>query len=218
MGLAHLVHAGRCEVSRLRDLLVDGLLLALPLAAAGLLLRKVITLLVQLLTPVSHLLPQGRWFGVAALELAAIAVLLLALVALGALARTATGRGIAGTLERVVLSKMPGYMIMKSMASDLSTTESDPGLRPALVSFDDNTVLGFIVEGSATADVLTVFVPGAPSPASGNVMLVPSTRVRALDVPTGSAMRSMKQRGLGLQQITRPTLPNSPARLGERRE
>jgi len=86
------------------------------------------------------------------------------------------------------------------------------------VSFDDNTVLGFIVEADPAADVLTVFVPRAPSAASGSVVLVPSARVRALDVPTGSAMRSMKQRGLGLQQLTRPAPPYSPARPGERRE
>ena len=147
----------------------------------------------------------------------ALAVI-VALLALGALARTASGRRIAGTLERIVLSKIPGYMIMKSMASDLSTADSDTGMRPALVSFDDNTVLGFIVEANPAADVLTVFVPSAPSAASGSVVLVPSARVRALDVPTGSAMRSMKQRGLGLQQLTRPKPPNSPARHGEHRE
>jgi uncharacterized membrane protein len=188
-------------MSRLRDLLVDGLLLALPLGAAAYLLIKAIGLLERMLAPASDLLPQGRLLGVAVLQLVAIALLLLALVLLGAIARTAIGRGTAETLERAVLNKIPGYMIMKTMASDLSTTESANSLRPALVNCDANTVLGLIVEGGPGADVFTVFVPGAPSAASGSVMLVPSTRVQVLDATTGSAMRAMKQRGIGLQRL-----------------
>ena len=186
---------------RIGDLLVDGLLLALPLVATVLLLRKVVGVLTHLLALVSNRLPEDRWFGIAPLELEAIGVLLIALIGLGAVARTRAGRRTTRTLENVMLNKIPGYMIMKSMASDLSTSESGKGLRPVLVDFDTNAILGFIVEGNSTTEMLTVFVPGAPSAASGSVMLVPRARVRTLDVSTSSAMRAMKQRGLGLQQL-----------------
>jgi hypothetical protein len=36
---------------------------------------------------------------------------------------------------------------------------------------------------------------------------MPGSRIRALDVPTGSAMKSMKQRGLGLQEIAQAKSP-----------
>jgi uncharacterized membrane protein len=187
---------------RLRDLLIDGALLALPLGAAAYLLFKVIVLLKKLLGPVAHLLPEGHLLGIAAVEIAAVVVLLLALVALGVFARSTPGRRIAETLEKVVLSKIPGYQIVKSIAADFAGSEGESGLRPALVSFDDNTVLGFIVEESAAGDRLTVFIPGAPSSGSGSVVLMPRERVQVLDVPTSGAMKSMKQRGLGLQQLT----------------
>ena len=196
---------------RLRDLLIDGALLALPLGAAAYLLFKVIVLLKKLLGPVAHLLPEGHLLGIAAVEIAAVVVLLLALVALGVFARSTPGRRIAETLESVVLSKIPGYQIVKSIAADFGGSERQADLRPALVRFDDNTVLGFIVEESATADMVTVFVPDAPSAASGSVVLVSRERVQTLDVPTGSAMKAMKQRGLGLQQLTkRPSSSSSP--------
>lgn len=198
-------------IKRLRDLLVDGMLLALPLGGAAYLLYKVINLLIRLLAPVSHLMPEGRWFGIAAAEIAAVAVLLIALVLLGAFARSALGRRIAETLENVVLSKIPGYQIVKSIAADFGGSERKADLRPALVRFDDNTVLGFIVEESVAADLVTVFVPDAPSAGSGSVVLVPRERVQTLDVPTGSAMKAMKQRGLGLQQLTKqPSSSSSP--------
>jgi len=205
-------------LKRLRDLFVDGVLLALPLGAAAYLLHKVLGAVVKALAPVSHLFPDARWFGVGALDLAALALLVAALTGLGGFARSAPGRRLAETLEGVVLSKIPGYLIFKSVVTGFSGDDRDTGLRPALVAFDDNTVLGFVVEASDSADSLTIFVPSAPSAASGSVVLVPHARVQMLDVSTAAAMRAMKQRGLGLQQLTRPAPPDSPARLGERRE
>ena len=188
-------------LKRLRDLFVDGVLLALPLGAAAYLLHKVLGAVVKALAPVSHLFPGGRWFGVGALDLAALALLVAALTGLGAFARSAPGRRLAETLESVVLSKIPGYLIFKSVVAGLSGDDRDTGLRPALVTFDDNTVLGFVVEVSDSDDDVTVFLPDAPGAASGGVALVSRKRVRILDVSTAAAMRAMKQRGLGLQEL-----------------
>jgi uncharacterized membrane protein len=188
-------------LNRLRDLLIDGVLLALPVGAAAFLLHKVVAAARDVLAPVAHLLPPGHYFGMAALDLAAIALLVVALIALGAFARSAPGRRIAHTLEALVLSKIPGYLVIRSIAADMSSTQNDSSMRPALVSFDDNTVLGFVIE--ETADGMTVFVPGAPAATSGSVVLMPRERVKLLDVATGSALRTMKQRGLGLQGLTK---------------
>jgi len=211
--LADLVHAeltgkGNLDLNRLRDLLVDGVLLALPLGAAAFLVYKVLGLLLKVLAPASHLFPNARWFGIGAIDLAAFALLVVALIALGAFARSAPGRRVAGTLESLVLAKIPGYLIAKSVAAGFSS-DHDTGLRPAFVSFDDNTVLGFVVEASEGNDSFTVFLPGAPGAASGSVVLVPGERVRLLDASTSAAMRAMKQRGLGLQEIARASKEKS---------
>jgi uncharacterized membrane protein len=190
-------------MKRLRDLLVDGALLALPLGIAAYLLYEIVGLLKKLLVPIAHLLPAGHFFGIAALEIAAIIALLLVLIALGAFARSPFGQRVAETLDRVVLSKFPGYQIIRSIAADFAGTEGESALRAALVSFDDNTVLGFIVEESAADDRLTMFIPGAPTSGSGSVVLVSRERVRILDVPTSGAMKSMKLRGFGLQQLAK---------------
>lgn len=188
-------------MNKLRDLLIDGLLLALPLGAAAYLLRKVIGVLVPLLLPAAHLLPVGHWFGVAAIDIAAMLVLLLALIGLGVFARSPPGRTVAETLEQLVLSKIPGYLMIKSIATDFAGTDREEGLRPALVSFDDNEVLGYVVEEDRAAGMFTVFLPGSPSPGSGCVVVVARARVRLLAVSLSSAQRAMKQRGLGLQEL-----------------
>ena len=188
-------------MNKLRDLLIDGVLLALPLGAAAYLLRKVIGALVPLLTPAAHLLPPGHWFGVAAIDLVALLLLATGLIGLGVFSRSKPGRRVAETLEKWVLSKIPGYLIIKSIAADFSSTDQDEGLRPALVSFDDNQVLGFVVEQDPATDRVAVFLPSAPSVGGGNVVVVPGARVQLLDAPLGAARRAMKQRGLGLLKL-----------------
>jgi uncharacterized membrane protein len=194
-------------MNKLRDLLIDGVLLALPLGAAAYLVHKMIGLLVRLLEPAAHLLPPGHWFGVAAIDLAALGLLALGLVGLGVFSRSKPGRRVAETLEQLVLSKIPGYLMIKSIVSDFSSTDHEGGLRPALVSFDDNQVLGFVVEHDAAADRVAVFLPGAPSPGGGNVVVVPAVRVQLLDAPLAAARRTMKQRGLGLLQLAVTSVP-----------
>lgn len=188
---------------KVRDLLAEGLLLALPLGAAAYLLHRVIGLLSGLLIPIAHLLPNGRWFSIAAIEILAFILLLIALVALGAFARSKLGRRINHVIEEVILSKVPFYLIVKNIITDVTNTETSTDLQPALVSFDDNSVIGFIVEESADHSMFTVFIPSAPSAASGSVMLMPKERVQILNTPTTEAMRAMKQRGLGLQALTK---------------
>jgi uncharacterized membrane protein len=188
-------------VQKLRDLFVDGLMLALPLGAAAYLLYKVIGLLSKLLMPVTHLLPEGQWFGVAAVEIAALIVLLLALLLLGAFAHSAVGRRVVTSIETIVLGKIPGYLIIKTIASDLTNVKDESNLRAALITLDDNAMLGFVVERSADGAMTTVFIPGSPSAASGSVIVVPSERVRLLDVTAQNVMRAMRLRGLGLQAL-----------------
>jgi len=197
-------------MNKLRDLLIDGVLLALPLGAAAYLVHKVVALLVPLLKPAARLLPPGHWFGVAAIDLAALVLLMLALLGMGVFSRSRAGRRVAETLEQLVLSKIPGYLMIKSIAADFGSGEQDEGLRPVLVSFDDNQVLGFMVERDDATARIAVFLPGSPSPAGGNVVVVPTARVQLLDASLGLSRRAMKQRGLGLLQLA--TMPLSTGR------
>ena len=58
--------------------------------------------------------------------------------------------------------------------------------------------------------MFTAFIPSAPGAATGSVVLVPGSRVQMLDGDTMKAMRSMKQRGLGLQALLRGSAMAGP--------
>ena len=70
-------------MNKLRDLLIDGVLMALPLGAAAYLVHKMVALLAPLLTKAVHILPPGHPLGLVVVNLAALALLALGLVAMG---------------------------------------------------------------------------------------------------------------------------------------
>lgn len=186
---------------RLRDLIVEGLLLAVPLVVLGLLLAHVIGLIAQALQPVAALAPRQRWFGIAAVDLMAVVTLLVGLVLIGAFSRTRPGKRISASIEQVVLRKIPGFLLFKSMAAGFSSTERDAGFQPALVQFDDHAELGFVVEDDGHSEQVVVFMPSAPTPAAGSVAVVPRARVKRLDVPAVTAIGTVTRLGMGLQAI-----------------
>jgi uncharacterized membrane protein len=188
-------------VSRLRDLLIDGLLLALPLVAIGLLVQKLVDLVAHLLTPVANLFP-GHYLGVAGIDLAAFALLVVLMVLIGVFARSGPGAKTSQLLERWVLRKIPGFLLFKAVAVGFSSEERDAGMTPALIAFDDHVELGFVVEpADGPEGLVTVFVPGAPAPTSGAVVLVAASRVTLLGASVNKTMHAVSRLGLGTQQL-----------------
>jgi uncharacterized membrane protein len=194
-------------MKRIRDLLVDGLLLAIPMIVLVYLLSLALAALSKLLTAVAPLVPQFKWLGVITIDVLAIAALVAFLLALGAFARSLAGRMVSRSLEKAVLSKIPGFLLFKSVATGFTGEQSD-GMKAALIHFDDNVALGFVVElENSSDDMITVFLPSAPTPAAGSVLLVQRSRVTLLDVPMAHAIGTVSRLGLGLQELVRSGLP-----------
>jgi len=188
-------------MARLREAFIDGLLLALPLVVVVLILAQVIGVIRKVSAPIAKQLPNLGVFGVTLVDLVAIVVLVLLLIALGAFARSSLGKRVSEKLERVVLKKIPGFLFFKSMAVGFGKDRDDEGMTPVLVSFDDNTVLGFIVEQNNDDDLVTVFVPSAPTPVAGTVYLLPRSRLQVLDIPTRQAVTTVVRLGVGLKEL-----------------
>lgn len=192
-------------MKRLRDLLIEGALLAVPVVLFVLIAVQAVQFVAWISAPLAARFPEHTVVGVAVSELLLVTTLLLCLLALGVFRRSVLGRWWDRKIERLVLRKVPGFMLLKSIAGSVTgKTEGDQQVVPVLVELDDQTVLGFLIEECASAhDLCTVFVPSAPTPAVGAVMLVESRRIRRLDVPLGTAMASVTGLGLGTQALLR---------------
>jgi uncharacterized membrane protein len=82
-------------------------------------------------------------------------------------------------------------------------------LKTVLVSFDDHQVLAVDVERVADGRVV-VFLPGAPDPWSGSVVLVSHERVAGVPVEIGALHRSLKSIGRGSAELLHATLAAAP--------
>ena len=82
------------------------------------------------------------------------------------------------------------------MAEGLAHIEIASGLKPALVSIEDGWQIGYLLE-KLENDWVAVFLPQAPTPMSGNIMYLPSNRVRLLGITMVEAMSLVKSIGAG---------------------
>jgi uncharacterized membrane protein len=86
--------------------------------------------------------------------------------------------------------------MIKSMAEGLAQLENAEGIKPALISIEGGWQIGYLIESLENGWV-SVFLPQAPTPMSGNAMYFPVDRVRPLDITMVEAMSIIKRIGVG---------------------
>lgn len=197
----------------LRATIVGGLLFLLPLILVALLLGHAIHLAGAVTRPVANLLTLDRVIGPGGEEAMAVAGLVVIALAAGLVARTAFGRGITRRIEHSLLGGLPQYQMMKSMAEGLAQVERGHGVAPALANVEEAWQIAYLIETLDNGWV-TVFLPQAPTPMSGNIMYLPAERVRRLDITMAQAMMLVKHMGVGSAAAlagTDLTLPGATA-------
>lgn len=180
----------------LKTTIVGGLLFLVPVILLLAILGHAMRLVGKVATPIAAEFPVHEIAGVAFATIVAALVLLVLAFLAGLMARTDTGRAVMRWFEESLLGGLPQYRMMKTMAEGLAQVEDASGIKPALVSIEGGWQIGYVLE-EMRAGWTAVFLPQAPTPMSGNVMYMPSDRVRPLDMPIGEAMLLVKRLGVG---------------------
>jgi uncharacterized membrane protein len=180
----------------LKTTIVGGLLFLVPVILLLVILGHAMRLVGKIATPIAATFPAHEIAGVAVASVVAAMVLLVLAFLAGLVARTDTGRSVMRWFEESLLGGLPQYRMMKTMAAGLAQVEDSSGIKPALVSIEGGWQIGYVLE-EVGAGWIAVFLPQAPTPMSGNVMYMPSDRVRPLDIPIGEAMLLVKRLGVG---------------------
>ena len=194
----------------LKATMAGGLLFLLPVALIAIVLKQAMQLVEKIVRPISNYLPVEAVVGVWGETLLAAVVLMLVSLVAGLFARTNVGRRIMRWFENSLLGGLPQYQMVKSMAEGLAHVESAEGVDPALVSIEGGWQIGYLLEPLEDGWV-TVFLPQAPTPMSGNVMYLPADRVRPLRITIGQAMALVKHIGVGSGEALRSTDLRLPA-------
>jgi uncharacterized membrane protein len=180
----------------LKATLLGGVIVVLPAWLAMLLVLKVLAHLEVFVKPVSSHLPHS----LAHPRVIAILVLVGLCFLVGAAIQTAIGAKAERAAERAVLEKIPGYTVLRSLASRLSDHAETASFQPALVEMEEALVPAFIVE-QHTGNRGTVFIPSVPTPMAGAVYIIDNSRVHPLDLPAVSVMQCISKWGGGSDKL-----------------
>jgi uncharacterized membrane protein len=198
-------------VEFLKATLAGGVLFLLPVVLVLIVLHRAMSYALGAAKPISHLLPIESVIGAYGENALAIFMLILVSLLAGLVARTREGRRIMRWSENSLLGGLPQYQMVKTMAEGLAHVENaKKSVQPALISIEDGWQIGYLLEPLENGWV-TVFLPQAPTPMSGNVMYLPANRTRPLDITMIQAVEIVRHIGVGSAEALQGTDLTLPA-------
>ena len=177
--------------------LVRGIVFLVPIVLIAVLAREGYQMLRRLAQPIARLLPEDRVFGILAEDLISVVTIILLFLIAGVFVGTRPGRLLSDRLERSILYRVPGYLLVRGAVGSfpgLNNSEMRP--EPSLVETDDGWAFALLVEREPPG-FCTVFLPDSPTPTSGSVRIVEATRVRPLDVSMLNVLACLTRSGTG---------------------
>ncbi|MBN1466461.1 hypothetical protein JXA02_11905, partial [candidate division KSB1 bacterium] len=105
-------------------------------------------------------------------------------------------------LEQSVLSRVPGYALLKNIAQSLVGPEEGESCAVVLAKFGESWQIGLRMEGP-TDGLVTVYIPGSPNPRSGSVRFISVDRIRPAGISLNAALGCLRQAGAGSGELLR---------------
>ena len=180
----------------LRMTTVGGALFLVPFIVLVIILGKAIQLLRGITVPLSKHIPIESAIGLETPRILALVLLIGVCFLAGLFAHSKLAKRIVNWLETNVLSNLPGYSFLKNLGEEAAGLAPAQNQQAVVAQFDDAWQIGFIGERIEGGKVV-VFIPDAPSPWTGGVFIFDEERVKPLNVPSTSAIKSLQRLGEG---------------------
>jgi uncharacterized membrane protein len=184
----------------LRKYLIAGLLIWLPLAITLWVIDFIVTTMDRTLTVLPPSWHPDQVLGMHVPGLGLIMSVLI-LLATGVAAANIIGARMFAWWERVLVKipiVRPIYSSVKQVSDTLFASSGNSFRKVVLIEFPNRGqwTFGFVVgapgatvERDLGRDLITVYVPTAPNPTSGYVLMVPPTEVKEVDVTVDDALK-----------------------------
>jgi uncharacterized membrane protein len=189
-----------------KNTLVGGLLVVIPVYLAVLLLLKAMQSVAGLVRPVAMLLPPS----LPAENLLSLLLVLSLCFLVGLAIRAPAGRAMRERIEKSLFERIPGYALFRSLTQRLAGESNENVWQPALAEIEEALVPAFIIEELEDGS-FTVFVPSIPTPLAGAVYILSRDRVHPLDVPFTQAIQTVSRWGAGAQDLVAAMQKHIPA-------
>lgn len=194
----------------LKNTLVRGLVVLIPIVLVYLTLRELFEAMVALATPIADLLP-GGWVRRGDPEkLIALILIILTALLLGLIWSARPTRRAAEWFESRSLNHVPMYRIMKSLVGALLDLEGEESFKPVCWKHADGSLEPIFVIGEHGKDMLVVMQPWTPTPFAGSVKVVPKDQVELVPVTLDEYSLALTHFGLGLSEALQKKPGPSP--------
>ena len=139
-----------------------------------------------------------------------LSVILLSFFLIGLFIRTRIGRWIYSAFENSLLSKAPGYKMIKETVNQFLGKKESPFSSVALVQiFENETQVTAFITDRHDNGTITVFVPTGPNPTSGFIYHLDQKYVHPVPVSVEDAMRSVISCGAGSDALIKGLKPDA---------
>ncbi len=180
---------------------LGGLFVLLPLLLLELMLKEAFDLVVGLAAPLTELLPKAILDKINAPVLVAILFILIASFVLGLSAKSDLGHRFGLWVERNTLDRLTLYRVLKGFAARLIEFGEGSGFKPVLlIPAEGQRQFAYLIEDHGDG-WMTLMVPWAPTPMSGEVRIVRSDQVEMLDSRFGDVARVLSHWGVGAGEL-----------------
>jgi uncharacterized membrane protein len=174
-----------------------GISFILPLLLVGFLLWKIFELIISLLFPLFDKI--GTWLGVTDFEeVLGVIILMVFIFLVGLALRLRILKKYLTEFENRLLFYIPGYKFYQALVTTPSDAE-DKILKPCLLKEDGLLKVCFLVEKNS--EWATLMVPEAPSFTTGELMVVPLSKVTPLTVSNFKMTGIIRNYGEGILDV-----------------
>ena len=193
---------------------VGGVIVILPTIILIFAFRWLFGVVGNIIEPLTNLAKKNLFLPVDLEQLIAtamvITVIVLGCFLVGLFVRTRMGLIIYNSLEGSLLSKAPGYKMVKETVYQFLGKKESPFSSVALAQvFGNDTMLTAFITDRHDNGMVTVFVPTGPNPTSGFIYHVKKEFVHPVNVSVEDTMRSVISCGVGSEKLIRELGPDS---------
>ena len=188
-----------------KAMVIGGVLFFIPLIILIVILQKAFQIAAALVMPIIKLLNVTHIFGIGVEIIVAIAIILFILYLGGLISKTSRAKKAVKKIEDALLSKVPGYDMIKNMGESFVGFEGNTSISTVLARIEDAWQYGFLIE-EIEGEQYAVYVPGAPNPMSGSVYILEKARIKKTNIPLQAAMKSLRGLGIGSNELLKKYL------------
>lgn len=178
--------------------IIGGLLVILPTIVLFILFKWAYSFLSAQFSPISGFLVRNTSITPFLADVIVGAVFIGVCFAIGVFVKTRLGNMVFNSAETTVLKHAPGYMLIKDTILLFLGRKKAPFSSVVLVRlFQSKTLMTGLVTDEHPDGTVTVFVPTAPNPTSGNIYHVTPQNVYPVNISVEEAIRTIIGCGVG---------------------